>query len=104
MNSKKLLYNVTVLVHESIHVEWLNWLQNEHVPAVLATQCFEQARIFRLLDVDETEGPTYAIQYTAKNTDSYQQYIENYASGLRAEGVAKWGQHFIAFRTTMKEV
>jgi hypothetical protein len=104
MNSKKLLYNVTVLVHASIHIEWLDWLRTEHVPAVLATGCFEQARIFRLLDVDETEGPTYTIQYTAQTADLYQLYIENYANGLRAEGITRWGQHFIAFRTTMQEV
>lgn len=99
-----LIYNVTVKVDASIADSWLQWMLQQHAPQMLATGCFYHYHVVKLLEVDETEGPTYAIQYFAAGMDHYNRYIDVYATKLRAEGINKWGNGFIAFRTLMEVV
>lgn len=99
-----LIYNVTIKVHESIKAEWLVWLKEEHIPDVIQTGCFTNAIILRLLEVDETEGPTYAVQYFAESKGLYNNYIENHAPEMRQKSFDKWGDKFIAFRSVMQVV
>jgi hypothetical protein len=99
-----IIYNVTVKVEANIAESWLQWMIEEHIPEILATKCFQEYRILRLLEVDETEGPTYAIQYMAESRADYNRYIEIYAEGMRKKTYDRWGERFIAFRSVMAVV
>ena len=99
-----LIYNVTIKVDESIAGPWLQWLQKEHIPDVMGTGCFSTYKVVRLLEIDDSEGPTYAIQYHADSKADYNRYIEMHASLLRQKSIDKWGNNFIAFRSLMEVV
>ena len=99
-----IIYNVTVKVQEHIHNEWLHWLMEIHAPDVMQTECFTDYKIVRLLETDDSEGPTYAIQYNAESKSLYNRYIENHASEMRRRSFEKWGDQFIAFRSVMQIV
>lgn len=99
-----IVYNVTVKVDAGIASKWLEWLQTEHITEVIGTGCFTKASILKLLEVDETEGPTFAIQYFAESKAMYNQYIEKYAGLMRQKNYDKWGDKFIAFRSVMQVV
>lgn len=99
-----IIYNVTIKVHGSIKEDWLLWLKEEHIPDVIQTGCFTHAVILRLIEVDDTEGPTYAVQYYAESKGLYNNYIENHAAAMRQKGFDKWGSAFIAFRSVMQVV
>ena len=99
-----IVYNVTIKVDPSIANDWLTWLQEEHVVEVLETGCFTDAKIMKLLEVDDSEGPTFAIQYFAESKSQYNQYIEKYAGIMRQKSFDKWGNKFIAFRSVMQVV
>jgi hypothetical protein len=99
-----IIYNVTVKVDHSIRQSWLQWLKDEHIPGIIATGCFTHAVILHLLESDDEEGVTYAIQYHATDTASYNRYIEQFADVFRQKGLDKWGNKFIAFRTVMQVV
>ena len=99
-----ILYNVTIKVEKSIADAWLNWLLQEHIPHVLATGCFSSHKVVRLLEVDESEGPTYAVQYFADSKADYNRYIEMHASNMRQKSFDKWGNQFIAFRSVMQVI
>ncbi|MEI9955845.1 MAG: DUF4286 family protein [Ferruginibacter sp.] len=49
------------------------------------------ATILHLLEIDDTEGPTYAIQYFAESKALYNNYIENFAAQMRQNALDKWG-------------
>jgi len=98
------IYNVTTKVDWTIHEAWLEWMKEEHMQEVVATGCFTHYRLLRLLEVDETEGPTYAVQYFAESKSSYNRYVEKYSAELRKKAVDKWGQRMIAFRSVMQVV
>ena len=96
-----LIYNVTTKVDQSIADEWVDWMQQVHIPAVMASGYFEKSQLVRLLEVDEEEGPTYAAQYYTDTKASYDEYISNHAPQLRNEAIDKWGSRFISFRSLM---
>lgn len=99
-----LVYNVTNHVQHSIAADWLRWMQESHIPAVMQTGCFREYRVLKLLDMDESDGLTFAIQYTVDNNDLYENYLNTHAPALRKEIQALWGDKVIAFRTLMEVV
>ena len=99
-----IIYNVTAKLAAEIAEAWLQWLKEEHIPAIIATGCFTEARILRLLEVDDADGPTYAVQYFGESKAQYNRYIEFFAKAQRQAGLDKWGDKFIAFRSLMEVV
>lgn len=99
-----IIYNVTIKVNRDIHDAWLQWLKTEHIPEVIATGCFTHAVILHLVESDDPEGITYAVQYHAPDKETYNRYISTFATTMRQKGLDKWGNKFIAFRTVMQVV
>lgn len=99
-----IIYNVTVKVDTAIAEDWLSWLLAEHAPGMLETGCFKDFRVVRLLELDDTEGPTYAVQYHAASKADYNRYIELHAGRMREISFEKWGERFLAFRSVMEVV
>ncbi len=103
-NEAKIIYNVTTKVSHNIHDKWLQWIQNEHIPAMVATGCFSKGILLKLKEHDDEEGMTYAVQYYAKNEDLLNTYLNQFADDLRKESFIKWGDQFFSFRTIMEIV
>lgn len=99
-----IIYNVTIKVDASIAERWLAWLLEEHLPEVMQTGCFSSNKVVRLLEVDESEGPTYAIQYSAASKADYNRYRQMHANRLRDASYQRWGDRFIAFRSVMQVI
>lgn len=98
------IYNVTIQLSWSIHDDWVIWMKEKHIPAVMQTGCFTDFRFVRVLEVDETEGPTYATQYFAATKQEYDQYIDQFAGELRKDALDEWGNQFVGFRSLMQVV
>ena len=99
-----LIYNVTAKVDWSIHDDWVRWMLNEHLPELVSTGCFINAKLLRLLETDEEDGPTYAAQYFAENKEDYDRYINEHAPAMRKKYIDKWGALVVTFRTLMQVV
>ena len=95
-------YNVTVKVDADAASEWVTWMKNEHIPDLLTTGLFVDARLSRLLEQDETEGVTFVAQYFCESMDQYNAYINDYAPTMREKGFKAFGGRFAAFRTVME--
>jgi hypothetical protein len=95
-----IMYNVTVNVDHDAHDAWLEWMRDEHVPEVLATGYFTDARIARIL-AEEEGGQAYSIQYFAESMEQYRAYEEREAPRLRRAAEARFGGRFVAFRTLL---
>lgn len=98
-----IVYNVTVNIDDSVREEWLDWMKNIHIPDVVSTGCFTQGKIYRIM-VQEQQGVSYSIQYTAVSMEEIQRYMKNFAPDLQREHTAKYKDKFTAFRTLLEEV
>jgi phosphoribosylamine-glycine ligase len=97
-----IFYNVTVNIHESVHDQWLQWMQEKHIKDVLATGKFTAARMVRVLVEEEMGGKTYAIQYSCDSKETLQKYYDEDAPRLRDEGHNLFGDKMLAFRTELE--
>ena len=76
----------------------------EHMPALIKTNCFAVSQLLKLHDQDDGEGPTYVAQYFAESKALYNRYIELYADKLQQEAINKWGDNFVAFTTLLETI
>lgn len=102
-NNPSIIYNVTVNIEDSIHQEWLLWIR-EHIPQVLATGKFTEAKLTRVLVEEEMGGVTYSIQYRAHNRAALDTYYKEDADNLRQDGLQKFADKMLAFRTELEVI
>jgi hypothetical protein len=98
-----IIYNVTANIDESIHEEWLDWIR-EHIPQVLGTGKFDKATLTRVLIEEEAGGITYSIQYRAYSREALDAYYKEDAQRLRADGLKRFADKMLAFRTELELV
>lgn len=99
-----ILYNITYMVAHAIHEDWLVWMKTIHIPEIMSSGLFERNQMFKLLEVDEQEGLTYAVQFYTSSIENYNSYITNYAPALRLQANQKWGDQVLGYRTIMEIV
>ena len=97
-----IIYNVTTNIHESVHNQWLNWMQTKHIPEILATKKFSSARIVKVLIEEEMGGTTYSVQYTTDSKATLQKYYDDDAPAFRQEALKLFGDKMLAFRTELE--
>lgn len=97
-----IIYNVTLHIEDSIHQQWLKWIK-KHIPQVLSTGKFTEARFTKVLvDDDDEKGTTYSIQYKAISRKHLDDYLNNHADPLKKEGIKKFGDKMLTFRTELE--
>jgi len=96
-----IIYNVTINIDESIHQEWLEWIKN-HIPQVLATGKFIEAKLTKVLVEEDMGGVTYSVQYSAKSREALESYYKEDAEKLRGDGLKKFADKMLAFRTELE--
>ncbi|MBR9915982.1 MAG: DUF4286 family protein [Algicola sp.] len=97
-----IIYNVTANIDNTIHDEWLEWMKTEHIPQVLGTGKFEKATLSQVLVDEEMGGITYSIQYRSYSREALEAYYKEDADRLRQEGLKKFADKMLAFRTELQ--
>ncbi len=99
-----ILYNITINIENDIQAEWLQWMQEHHIPSILLTGLFVDNKILKLLTEIENSGTTYSFQYFLNSMEDYMTYEHNFAASLRAEHDARYGGRYVAFRTLLEVI
>lgn len=99
-----ILYNVTINIDDTVHDQWLHWMQEKHIPEVLATGKFSSARMVKVLVEEEMGGITYATQYTTDSKATLAKYYQEDAPRLREEGQRLFADKMMVFRTELEVI
>ena len=94
------IYNVTVNIDEDARDAWLEWMKQDHIPAVMATGHFKGSTLSKIL-AEEAGGFAYSIQYLAKSQEELDLYMANHAPRLRKDFQDNYGSKTVAFRTLL---
>jgi hypothetical protein len=99
-----LLYNVTVGVDKDIEQEWLLWMKENQIPAVMQTGLFVDAKMYKILH-DQKDGTiSYSVQYFAESIDQVEEYLEVFAPALIEQHRQRFINKHVVFQTLLQQV
>lgn len=98
-----IIYNETIIVDESVHQQWLSWIQAEYIPQVMQTGYFKSYTILSVLD-SPNEGVTYCIQYLTDSRENYNNFSQHHMPRLQNIHMQRFENQFVLFNTLMKTV
>jgi len=79
------IYNVTTNVNDEIKFDWLFWMKQTFIPAMLASGKFKKAIISQVLVEEDMGGITYSTQYIAENKTFADHFIQNELEAVLTE-------------------
>jgi len=99
-----LLYNETIGIDKEIEHEWLVWMRETYLPAMMNTGAFIDSKIYRILHENEDGTISYSVQYFASSIEQIQQYLEVFAPQLAGEHHKRFANKHVVFRTLLEQV
>jgi uncharacterized protein YdaT len=97
------IYNVTINIDTSVHDKWLQWMKEEHIPAMLDTGKFSKALMTKVKVEEDMGGITYSVQYRTDSKATLEKYHTEDAHTLQAQSKPFEGK-FVAFRTELEVI
>ncbi|MBA4167817.1 MAG: DUF4286 family protein [Chitinophagaceae bacterium] len=99
-----IVYNITMQVSWAVHVAWRQWLADEYLPAILATGLFTHYQLVRVMEVDEEEGATYAMQLYSSDIQTFREFRNSHLPGLQNIERNLWGDNVFSFNSLMEVI
>jgi len=99
-----IIYNITTLVSWPIHDAWKEWMMNEYIPELMGTSLFSHFQVVRLMEVDEDEGPTYALQLYLKDNSHFNSYRGKHLDHFQKKEKNAWGDYVTSFASLMEVI
>ena len=96
-----LIYNITYNVDDTIHEEWYEWIKN-HIPKILSTGKFLEAKFSKVIIEEEMGGQTYSLQLKVESKATLDKYYAENAEQLRQLGLVKFADKVLTFRTELE--
>jgi len=98
------IYNVTTNIEESAQDQWVRWMKEKHIPNVLSTGKFIDAKMSKVLVEEDLGGVTYSVQFTVESKALLERYYQEDAPRLRQEANTLFAGRFVSFRTELEVV
>ncbi len=95
------IYNLTVLIDESIEQEWLSWVNSNLIQAVMETGFFHSYQLLQVTD-SPNEGLTFCLQFRTDEISLLQSYQSLYAQQIESEQQVAFANQLVTFSSTMK--
>jgi hypothetical protein len=98
------LYNVTVGIDKEIEQEWLLWIKETYLPAVLETGLFKETKVYRVLTHDDESSVSYSIQLFAIQIENVVQYLDTQTNRIIEAHRLRFKDRHVVFNTLLEEV
>ncbi|MEO6852274.1 MAG: DUF4286 family protein [Mucilaginibacter sp.] len=98
-----LIYNETFIVDDTIIEEWISWIKNNHIPAIMGTGAFDKYQVLTVLD-SPNEGVTYCFQYETDTVERYSHFYYHHKESLHKAHNTQFEERFVLFHTLMETV
>jgi len=98
------IYSVTTNIEESVHTEWLKWMQEKHIPEMLQLGKFSKVIMSKVMIEEEMGGVTYSVQFFTDSKETLENYYKEDAEKMRNEGPTLFKNKYVVFRTELDVV
>lgn len=80
-------------------------MREKHMDEVIGTGCFTHYSLSKMITRQPDEDwVTFVVQYYAPNIEDYHRYEELFAEKIRQEGLHKFGNNVLIFRSLMERL
>ena len=97
-----IIYNITCKVDWAVHDNWLQWVRQQFFPDMLDSGLFYHAHLLKLLDTDDTDGVTYALQFHTDSLEKYRRYTTDPALLPLRRQQSRWNDAVVGFGSVME--
>lgn len=97
------ILNITTNVSEAAASQWLVWMQETFIPAMLKTKKFNKALMTQVQVEEEMGGVTFSTQYFADSKQDIEAYYKEDHDELSTQHTKFKGQ-YVDFSTELKVV
>jgi hypothetical protein len=97
------VYNISFQIDTALELQWLEWLKNNLIPTIVATQSFSDHKLYQI-EVEANQSPTYTLQLYCDQMELWQAYQELHAANHLKEIQVTWGEKCYYFCTEMQIV
>jgi len=98
-----IVYNETLIVEAAIYEEWLTYMKQVHIPAMMATGHFKSYRILNVID-SPNEGITACIQYNTDSEEKFAEFYNKHLHALHATHQQLYENKFVLYNTLMEVI
>ena len=99
------IYSVSVRIKKDVEEEWLRWMKENHIPAVLSTKYFKNCEMYKVLIPEAEESVAmYKMNYFGDTVENYLDYQKYDAAKLQAAHNTKYQGKFTASREVMENI
>lgn len=95
-----IIYEVNIFIERDIETDYRAWL-TRHIAEILALPGFLDAECFDVQQELETDRLAICVQYRLDSQASLDNYLQQHAARLRADGIEKFGRRFSADRRVL---
>ncbi len=100
-----IIYSVTVSIENEVANDWLQWMQENHIPAMMATGYFKGYTMQQVLEpVVDPDRINYNVLYEVENPETLETYQQTAAPSLQREHNQRYGENALAIRVVMKRL
>lgn len=97
-----ILYNLTIKIDRTVQKEWLEWMQAEFIPLIEETTQLTEPKLCRLLDLDEQDGVTFALQLFCQNKKQLDTFRSEKEQSLQLKLLQQFPNKLVFFPTAME--
>lgn len=98
-----IIYNITVNISYDAEKDWLRYMKDFHIPAILETGVPIECKLLRLLTEIDNEGSTYTTQFSFLTMEDFLAYQTHHQSAFQERHHELFNGKYVSFRTLLEE-
>ena len=97
-----LIFNITFLVTDKVADRWMQWVNDTHIPALLASGYFTEPRLAKVLSNHGQDGTSYAVQYQINDMQSLEAWNRKFGVKMERDCAFAFGEEVLLFTTVLE--
>ncbi len=99
-----LIFNTTYKVTSSITEKWINWVQQNHIPFMLADKQFSRPQIAKIVGSEDEQGVSYSVQFHIADMQTLMNWHKQNATEFQQNFQKAFGIDVQFFSTVLEVV
>ncbi len=98
-----ILYNITIIVDDSILDEWQQWVNKNFIDPITETGLFIEKKVFKIL-ASPNEGTTFSIQFFAEDAEKIATYRAKFETSIMEKHQQQFKGLALSFISLMEQI